>query len=82
MTTAIQHAIRQVAVGKDVPSALMQDAMRQVMAGEATSAQIAGLLVGLAAKGETVEEIVGAARVMRELASGANGQQQRRCCDA
>ena len=49
MTTAIQHAIRQVAVGKDVPSALMQDAMRQVMAGEATSAQIAGLLVGLAA---------------------------------
>jgi len=73
MTTSIQHAIQHVAVGEDVPSALMQDAMRQVMAGEATSAQIAGLLVGLAAKGETVEEIVGAASVMREVASGVTG---------
>ncbi|MEX2498463.1 MAG: anthranilate phosphoribosyltransferase [Wenzhouxiangellaceae bacterium] len=73
MTTAIQLAIKHVAVGEDVPSALLQDAMHQVMAGEATPAQIAGLLVGLSAKGETVEEIVAAASVMREVASGVSG---------
>lgn len=73
MPTPIQNAIKHVAAGKDVPSPVMEGAMHQVMAGEATPAQIAGLLVGLAAKGETVEEIVGAARVMREVASGVSG---------
>jgi anthranilate phosphoribosyltransferase len=38
------------------------------MSGEATDAQIGGLLVGLAAKGTTVEELTGAAAVMREKA--------------
>ena len=38
------------------------------MSGEATEAQIGGLLVGLAAKGTTVEELIGAATVMREKA--------------
>src|SRR3954468_1361401 len=36
------------------------------MSGEAADAQIGGLLVGLAAKGTTVEELVGAATVMRD----------------
>ena len=40
------------------------------MSGDATEAQIAGLLVGLAAKGTTVEELVGTATVMREKAVG------------
>ena len=40
-------------------------AMEQVMAGDATPAQIAGLLVGLAMKGERPAEIVGLARTMR-----------------
>src|SRR4051812_46137726 len=38
------------------------------MSGDATDAQIGGLLVGLAAKGTTVEELVGAASVMRDKA--------------
>lgn len=43
-------------------------AFTQIMSGNATEAQIGGLLVGLAAKGSTVEELVGAAQVMRENA--------------
>lgn len=39
-----------------------------VMSGSATESQIGGLLVGLAAKGSTVDELVGAATVMREKA--------------
>ena len=43
-----------------------RDAFAQIMSGQATDAQIGGLLVGLASKGTTVEELVGAAIVMRE----------------
>src|SRR5205823_9648812 len=42
------------------------DAFTQIMSGKATEAQIGGLLIGLAAKGTTVDELVGAVTVMRE----------------
>lgn len=45
--------------GRDLSIGESEWAMGQVMAGEATSAQLAGLLVALRAKGETVDEIVG-----------------------
>ena len=43
-----------------------RDAFLHIMSGEASDAQIGGLLVGLASKGTSVEELVGAASVMRE----------------
>jgi anthranilate phosphoribosyltransferase len=43
-----------------------RDAFMHIMSGNASDAQIGGLLVGLASKGTTVEELVGAASVMRE----------------
>jgi anthranilate phosphoribosyltransferase len=45
--------------GRDLSIGESEWAMGSVMAGEATSAQVAGLLVALRAKGETVDEIVG-----------------------
>lgn len=51
---------------EDLTRSEARDAFAHLMSGEATEAQIGGLLVGLAAKGTTVEELVGAAGVMRE----------------
>ncbi len=65
----MQAAIRAVADKRDLSEAEMIDVMRTIMSGEATPAQIGGFLIGLRMKGETVEEIAAAAKVMRELAT-------------
>src|SRR4051812_26949288 len=51
---------------EDLTRSEARDAFLHLMSGDASDAQIGGLLVGLAAKGTTVEELVGAAQVMRE----------------
>ena len=66
----MQGAIRAVTEGRNLSEAEMGAAMRLVMTGEATQAQIGGFLIGLRMKGETIEEIAAAARIMRELATG------------
>lgn len=66
----IKEALAEVIEGRSLDTQQMVDVMRQIMTGEATDAQIAGFLVALRIKGETVEEITGAATVMRELATG------------
>jgi anthranilate phosphoribosyltransferase len=65
---SISKAIAKTAEGIDLTAAEMEAAMRSIMLGEATAAQIAGLLMALRMKGESVEEIASAAAVMREFA--------------
>lgn len=65
----IQQALARVVSGEHLDRAEMAAVMRLVMSGDATGAQIGGLLVGLRMKGETIDEIAGAAQVMRELAT-------------
>jgi len=65
----IQTALQIVLDKQDLSRSEMRDVMRTIMNGEATSAQIAGFLIALRCKGETVEEITAAAEVMRELAT-------------
>lgn len=63
------QTLNQVISGQHLSFDAMQAVMRQVMAGELTPAQIAGLLIALRIKGETVDEIAAAASVMRELST-------------
>ncbi len=65
----IQAAIQTVINKTDLSENEMRSVMNNIMTGECTDAQIAGFLVGLRSKGETVDEITAAAHVMRELAS-------------
>ena len=66
----MQAAIRAVTEKRNLDADEMTAVMRTIMTGEATPAQIGGFLIGLRMKGETVDEIAAAARVMRELATG------------
>ncbi|UXZ52987.1 anthranilate phosphoribosyltransferase [Halomonas sp. 7T] len=63
----MRDAINAVMRREDLSFDAMHALMRQIMTGEATDAQIGGLLVGLAMKGESAEEISAAAQVMRDL---------------
>jgi len=66
----MQAAIKAVTEAKNLTADEMTSVMRTIMTGEATQAQIGGFLIGLRMKGETVDEIASAAKVMRELATG------------
>ncbi|MBW2147039.1 MAG: anthranilate phosphoribosyltransferase [Deltaproteobacteria bacterium] len=65
----IQQAVGKVVEGQNLSEEEMMGVMDQIMEGECTPAQIGALLVALRIKGETVEEIVGAVRVMRKKAT-------------
>ena len=65
----IQAALQHIIDGGHLSEPQMSQVMEQIMTGNATQAQIGGFLVGLRMKGETVDEITGAARVMRSLAT-------------
>jgi len=61
----IKEAIGKVVKGEDLTETEMSAAMEEIMVGRATDAQIGALVTALRMKGETVDEITGAARVMR-----------------
>jgi len=65
----IQAAIKSVMARRDLSVDEMATVMQQIMTGECTPSQIGGFLVGLRMKGETVDELSAAARVMRELST-------------
>ena len=63
----IKSALAKTIGHQDLSLVEMQDVMRSIMTGECTSVQIAAFLVALRMKGESLDEIEGAVRVMREL---------------
>ncbi|QLQ31322.1 MAG: anthranilate phosphoribosyltransferase [Candidatus Thiothrix singaporensis] len=65
----LQTVIRKITENGSLSAEEMTDAMRAIMTGRATPAQIGGFLIGLRMRGETVTEISAAASVMRELST-------------
>lgn len=65
----IKEALARVAGQLDLTTGEMQAVMRAIMTGQASDAQIGALLMGLRMKSETLDEIEGAVRAMRELAT-------------
>jgi len=65
----LTSAIDRVASGQDLNADEAAEVLAVMMAGDAADAQIAGLLIALRTKGETVQELAGLARAMRALAA-------------
>lgn len=65
----IKNAIIKVTQKEDLPFAMAEAVMNEIMSGLATPVQIAAYLTALAMKGETIEEITGSAKSMRSHAA-------------
>jgi anthranilate phosphoribosyltransferase len=65
----MKQALNAVVTNQDLSESEMTSVMETIMTGGATEAQIGGFLVALRMKGETIDEITAAARVMRKLAT-------------
>ena len=68
----IKEAIGKVVGGADLSEDEMVAVMNEIMGGEATDAQIGSFITALRMKGETIDEITGAARVMRDKATAVD----------
>jgi len=60
--------LTELTQGRDLPEAAVESAFDAILSGEVGEAEIAGLLMGLAVKGETAVELLGAARALRAKA--------------
>lgn len=63
----IGEALEQLALGRDLPEALVSDIMNDLLEGSLTPVQIGGLLFGLRMKGESAEEIAAFAKSLRSI---------------
>ncbi len=68
----IQDALHRLLEGENLDGGEMSEVMQQIMTGEVTHSMIVGFLVALRMKGETVDEVAAAAKVMRSLAERVN----------
>ncbi|HEX2703167.1 MAG TPA: anthranilate phosphoribosyltransferase, partial [Solirubrobacteraceae bacterium] len=62
------RALDALAAGRDLSQQEAAGVLAEIMAGEVSHVQIAGILIALRTKGETIEEITGLAQTMRSLA--------------
>ena len=69
ISSPIFHALDRLAAGRSLTGDEAGAAFDVVMRGEATAAQIGSLLLGLRAKGESADEVAGAARALRRAMS-------------
>lgn len=65
----IKEILKKVIASNNISQEEASAVLNEIIDGEVTDAQIAGLLIALAAKGETADELAGFARVMRERAA-------------
>ena len=65
----ITAAISKITSGLSLNESEMSDVMLDLLEGRATDAQIGAFLIALDMKGETVEEVLGAAKIMRKLSA-------------
>jgi anthranilate phosphoribosyltransferase len=77
----IAEAIQRTVEHREVFHDEMLHVMRQIMRGELSPAQIAGFIIGLRVKKETIGEIAAAAQVMRELATPVEVADERHLVD-
>lgn len=68
----VKKAIGKIVGGIDLSESEMMEVMDIIMEGEATPAQIGAFITALRFKGETVDEVTGAARIMRRKATRIN----------
>src|SRR5256885_8862564 len=64
----VSEAIDQIASGQDLTSVQAERVLHEIMSDAVAEVQTAAFLIALRTKGETVQELVGLARTMRELA--------------
>lgn len=68
----IREAISLIVQNINLSEAEMAECMKEIMEGKATDAQVGSFLTALRIKGETIEEITAAAKIMREKATTIN----------